>query len=225
MDKKLERMDDFFNNVAETYDSHMLNDMCLKEFYDEFQKHLPCNDEKLSFVDLGCGTGLEIERILKNYPNAEITGIDLSENMLQLLKQKFSDNREQLNIVCKSYFDFDFGDGRYDYAVSTYSLHHFNVDEKLTLYKRVYNGLKDNGVFINGDYVVDSSEKEQFFRSENIRIRKENEISDGFYHYDTPLFFGTEKELLFKAGFKSVEIVKQWENTTIFMCYKLENTT
>jgi tRNA (cmo5U34)-methyltransferase len=220
MENKLERMDDFFNKVADTYDIHMIDDLGLKEFYDEFQKHLPCSDEKLSFVDLGCGTGLEIEKIFASCPNAEITGIDLSEEMLQILNHKFTDKKTQLNIICESYFNFDFGNSKYDYAISTYSLHHFSPSEKLTLYKNVYDGLKENGVFINGDYVVDSLEKEQFYFSENIRLRAENGISDGFYHYDTPLFYKTEEELLLSAGFKSVRIVKQWENTAIFVCNK-----
>jgi len=220
MENKLEKMDDFFNKVANTYDTHMIDDLGLKEFYDEFQKLLQFSDEKFVFVDLGCGTGLEIERIFASCPNAEITGIDLSEAMLQLLKQKFADKLAQLNIICKSYFNFDFGNSKYDYAVSTYSLHHFSPNEKLTLYKQIYDGLKENGIFINGDYIVNSIEKEQFYHSENIRIRAENKIDGGFYHYDTPLYFKTEEELLLKAGFKSVSVVKQWENTVIFVCNK-----
>jgi hypothetical protein len=39
-------------------------------------------------------------------------------------------------------------------------------------------------------------------------------------HIGARPYFKTEEELLLKAGFKSVSIVKQWENTVIFLCNK-----
>jgi len=183
METNLEKMDDFFNQRAYSYDAHMIDDLGLTEFYDEIQKLLPCSNSKMSFLDLGCGTGLEIERILSNVPNAEITGIDLSIEMLEILKQKFNGMINQLNIICGSYFDVDFIIAKYD-------------------------------------YIANSIEDEQFYLAENKRRRSENEIKDGFYHYDTPLFFKTEEKLLREAGFKNVTIAKKWENSIIFLCSK-----
>ena len=220
MEDQFEKMDEFFNKRANAYEDHMIADLGLTEFYNEIQECLPGGEGKLAFIDLGCGTGLEIEKIFNCNPNAEITGIDLSSEMLEVLKAKFNDKSNQLNVVCGSYFDFEFDIVKYDCAISTYSLHHFTVDEKLMLYKRIYNSLKENGIFINGDYVVGSIEEESFYISENERIRKENGITTGFYHYDTPLCITTEEELLLKAGFKNVVKVKQWESTIIFKCYK-----
>ena len=59
---------------------------------------------------------------------------------------------------------------------------------------------------------MEDLEKELF---DNLRkIKKEQNIKDGeFYHYDTPLTVDHEMEILKKAGFKKVEMLKKWGNT------------
>ncbi|MGE5473885.1 MAG: class I SAM-dependent methyltransferase [Ignavibacteriales bacterium] len=219
-DERIEEMSDFFNNRAETYDDHMLIDLQLNEFYDEIAKCFSSNRDNVKLLDLGCGTGLELERFLKLYPKSEVTGIDLSIQMLNELKKKYKDKEAQMNLICKSYFDVDFGIDTYDYVVSTYSLHHFSSELKISLYKRVYDALKSGGVFVEGDYTVKTVEEEQKLIEENEKIRKENRIEDGFYHYDTPFAIDTQIDLYKKSGFKNIEVKKQWDNTSIFVCTK-----
>ena len=67
-------------------------------------------------LDLGCGTGLELEELFAVNPGAKVTGIDLSEAMLNALKAKFPE--KDLTLVCASYFDVPFGENAYDAAVS-----------------------------------------------------------------------------------------------------------
>jgi len=216
----LEEMGSFFNQRAEGYDSHMLDELSLTEFYDEIEKCIAKDDGLDKVLDLGCGTGLEMERIFKLYKDVRVTAIDISEKMLEKLKQKFEDKILNIEIVCGSYFDIDFGFNLFDLVVSTYSLHHFSKDEKLVLYKRVYESLKPGGRFINGDNTVKSIDKERFYIEENKRIREEQGIKHGLYHIDTPLAVETEIHLLEQAGFEKVYIHKQWDNTTIFVCHK-----
>lgn len=215
-----EEMSEFFNKRADTYEDHMLKDMDLKVFYDEIENCLPVGKEQVKVLDLGCGTGLELERLFKLYPEAEVTGIDLSENMLRILKNKFADKEGQLNLICKSYFDVDFGAEVFDLALSTYSLHHFTVESRLALYRNVAASLKQDGVYIEGDYTVKTVEEEKLHMAENERIRKENGVVDGIYHYDTPLAVQTQAELLRMAGFREVTIRKEWDSTTVFVCSK-----
>ena len=47
-----------------------------------------CGYSELDWLDLGCGTGLELEEYFRYNPEADITGIDLSDAMLKVLKQK-----------------------------------------------------------------------------------------------------------------------------------------
>lgn len=103
-----------------------------------------------SVVDLGCGTGLELEEYFKVNPDACVTGIDLSEAMLNVLAEKFSDRN--IKLINVSYFDFPFEPESFDAAVSVESLHHFTAHRKLALYKRLYAALRPGGYFILTDY-------------------------------------------------------------------------
>jgi len=220
-EQRIEEMSDFFNKRAETYDDHMLIELDLNVFYDEIAKCFPVDRKYVKLLDLGCGTGLEIERLFKIYPNAEVTGVDLSIEMLNVLKEKYKDKEKQINLICKSYFDIDFGADTYDFALSTYSLHHFSAKLKLSLYKKIYTTLKYDGIYIEGDYTVKTIEEERQYIAENERLRKENSVNDGFYHYDTPFAIQTQIDLFKKAGFRNVEVRNQWDNTSIIVCHKV----
>ncbi|WP_367355490.1 trans-aconitate 2-methyltransferase [Atribacter sp.] len=44
----------------------------------------------VNLLDLGCGTGLELDEIFKIRPNIKVTGVDLSKAMLGILNKKTS---------------------------------------------------------------------------------------------------------------------------------------
>lgn len=182
-----------------------------EEFYPFTAKQLPAY-ETCSILDLGCGTGLELEFYFKLNPSANITGIDLAPGMLAALRAKFPD--KQLTLTLDSYFDVPFGEEAYDAAVSVESLHHFTKEEKIPLYAKLCRSLKQDGYFILTDYFSLSAEEEKEHRQELLKLRKENNIKDNdFYHYDTPLTVAHETEALLAAGFASVEILNSWGAT------------
>ena len=208
----LEKMDLFFEARISDYDEHMLRDIeGAREFYPFTASLLP-RQEGARVLDLGCGTGLELEYYFRLAPRALVTGIDLSEGMLAAMKEKFPDRN--LELIQGSYFDLPLGENRYDAAVSVESLHHFTKEEKLGLYKKLYAALKDGGCFILTDYFADLPEQESFFRRELLRLKAEQGLSNrDFYHYDTPLTFEHEMEALREAGFREVTDLKRWEAT------------
>lgn len=69
---------------------------------------------------------------------------------------------------------------------------------------------------VNG-YIASNQEEEDYYFNENKRIRFELGITEGFYHYDTPCTVENQIMMLYKAGFKSVEMVWQYENTVILL--------
>jgi tRNA (cmo5U34)-methyltransferase len=214
----IEQMSNFFTARVDGYDEHMIKTVegC-KEGYIKMAKLLPKEVNEL--LDLGCGTGLELDEIFKTKPLINVTGIDLTQAMLNKLKQKHPD--KNLSLINASYFDYDFGISKYDAAVSFQTLHHFSHEDKLKLYIKVFNALKTNGQYIECDYMVESQKEEDFYYSENERIRKVQNISNGeFYHYDTPCTIANQIGLLSKAGFKAVEMNWRMENTTIIVAKK-----
>ena len=206
---KLERMDDFFAARIEGYDEHMRTTIeGASDFY-AFTASLLPQSEDANILDLGCGTGLELEEYFRLQPGASVTGIDLSPVMLEALKAKLPGKK--LTLIRASYFDVPFGNQKFDAAVSVESLHHFTAEQKAALYRKLHAALKAGGCFVLTDYFAESEalEKEYFRNLE--QLKREQGLPDGvFYHYDTPLTVGHETEILRLAGFAEVKALKCW---------------
>lgn len=208
----LEKMSDFFENRLDGYDEHMKKNIVSSgEFYPFTARCLPMG-ESSHILDLGCGTGLELEEYYSINPSARVTGIDLSKGMLSALKRKFPG--KDITLISGSYFDVPFGVCAFDAAVSVESLHHFTKEEKIPLYTKLCTALKNNGYFILTDYFSLSDQEEYMYRWNLIALKAEQGIADDeFYHYDTPLTVKHEGEALFAAGFSSVEVLDHWGAT------------
>ena len=208
----LEKMGEFFDSRLSEYEDHQLS--CIdgaREFYPFTANCLPLN-QNASVLDLGCGTGLELDYYFKLNPLARVTGIDLAPGMLAALKEKFS--VRDITLIKGSYFDIPFTENHYDAAVSVESLHHFTKSEKVPLYRKLYKALKKGGYFILTDYFAPSDEEEVLYRNELSRLKLQQGINDNeFYHYDTPLTVLHETQALQEAGFSSVEILNRWGAT------------
>ena len=205
-------MVDFFDSRIDGYDEHMLNNIeSAREFYHFTAECLP-RGEKARILDLGCGTGLELGEYLSLNPTASAVGIDLAPGMLAELQRKLGEF--DITLILGSYFDLPLGKSEYDAAVSVESLHHFTKAEKIPLYRKLHDALKDGGYFILTDYFADSDESERKFREELICLKAEEGILDGdFYHYDTPLTVAHECEALYEAGFARVQVLNSWGAT------------
>ena len=209
---KLERMDDFFAARVDGYDEHMrANIEGDSAFYAYTASLLPAGKDAC-VLDLGCGTGLELEAYFRLNPEARVTGIDLSDAMLKALEAKFPDRK--IRLVLGSYFDVPLGEKTYDAAVSVESLHHFPAGQKEDLYRKLHAALKEDGVFVLTDYFAESDALEKEYFENLAQLRKEQGLpEDGFFHYDTPLTVEHEAEVLRRAGFTEVRIMREWGTT------------
>ena len=205
---KLERMDDFFAARLDGYDEHMKRDIeGASGFYAYTASLLPAATGS-RVLDLGCGTGLELEEYYALNPGAFVTGIDLSEAMLNALKAKFP--KKNLTLLRASYFDVPLGNALYDAAVSVESLHHFPAEMKASLYEKLLAALKENGVFVLTDYFAESEETEKTYFQNLALLKNEQGLSDDvFYHYDTPLTVEHETDILLQAGFPDVRVMER----------------
>ena len=208
----LEKMAEFFENRLNGYDEHMMTGIeAADEFYPFTASLLP-TAKGSRVLDLGCGTGLELEKYFLLCPSARVTGIDLSEAMLNALKKKFTD--KDITLIVGSYFDVPLGENVFDAAVSVERLHHFTKDEKIPLYKKLHTALRANGYLILTDYFAATDDEEQMHRNNLNALKAEQGIRDDeFYHYDTPLTVQHETEALLEAGFASVQVLKSWGAT------------
>lgn len=219
MSEKLERMEAFFENRLNGYDAHMLDTIeGARDFYPFTARLLP-KAEGTRVLDLGCGTGLELEEYLARAPGARVTGVDLSEGMLRALKKKLPDRN--IELICGSYFTVPFGENCFDAAVSVESLHHFEPDAKQRLYRKLRSALKDGGYFILTDYFASTPEEEKAcFDTLDELKRMQGIARDVLCHWDTPLTVEHEMKLLRGAGFRKAEELSFWGNTHVLRAEK-----
>ena len=191
----LEEMAAFFAARLEGYDAHMLEAIeGAAAFYPYTASLLP-KAATAHILDLGCGTGLELEAYFQQGGAAAVTGVDLSAEMLDALRQKLPGQR--LTLVQGSYFTLPLGEGRYDAAVSVESLHHFPARQKADLYRRLCCALKPGGYFVLTDYFAASDAQEAQYFADLQQLKAAQGLPDGaFYHYDTPLTVAHETEAL-----------------------------
>lgn len=214
----MEKMNEFFTARVDGYDEHMLNEVdgC-REAYGEMSKLVPENTKNL--LDLGCGTGLELEAIFKRFPDISVTGIDLTKAMLDKLEEKY--RGKNITLIQGDYFRTDLGQNRFDTAISFQTMHHFSHEMKIGLYQKICDSLKSGGVYIECDYMVETQAEEEYWYAENVRIRREQNIPEnGFYHYDTPCTIENQIKMFKAAGFLNAEKVYRMENTTIIIAIK-----
>lgn len=213
-DSPLEEMSDFFTKRLGDYEEHM---SIWKKSYRLFSKMLPSDCQNI--LDLGCGTGLELDNIWQKNPNIEVTGVDLCQSMLDKLLEKHAD--KHLNTICQDYFQYDFGCENWDAVISFESLHHFLPERKIELHRKIYNGLKRGGVFLLGDYTACCDEEEELLHDEYLKRRKQFAIPDNrFVHFDIPLTIEHESELLQKAGFVIQKVLDEPDGVTIISASK-----
>ncbi|KUK62102.1 MAG: Uncharacterized protein XE10_1016 [Methanoculleus marisnigri] len=99
-------------------------------------------------LELGCGTGILTAMIRQECPDAEITGIDLSPEMLKAAAAK-------PDLTGVEFLEQDLRDAwptdRYDAIVTSLCLHHVPQDDRTVVARRALQALSPGGRLICGD--------------------------------------------------------------------------
>jgi tRNA (cmo5U34)-methyltransferase len=226
--QRLEKMNDFFNARFGSYDEvHTKGISGGIESKNVIADLLPTATKSL--LDIGIGTGLELKAIFKRFNDIQVTGMDMAENMLDYLKEKYKLEYEQgqINLLHMSYFDYDYKEKQFDAVISVMTLHHYNHNIKTELYRNIRSVLKDGGVYIESDYMISELENENPQAIEDslfqnlVNLRKEQDLDEkSEYHYDTPCTVPNQIKMLYDAGFSKVEITHRFGNTIVLKCNK-----
>ncbi len=109
-------------------------------------------DAKVNILEIGCGTGHNLQRIAKIFSKAQLMGLDVSADMLEKAKQNTQSFSERVTLVEKPYTlgDTDFT-GRMDAILFSYSLTMINPQWK-DLILQAKNDLKPGGFIAVVDF-------------------------------------------------------------------------
>lgn len=106
-----------------------------------FQRMLPSLKDK-NILDLGCGYGWHCQYAVEKGAKS-VTGVDISEKMLKVAKEKTSSTIEY---ICQPIEDVSFPERNYDVVLSSLAFHY--LDSFQSIATKVYKWLNEEGVFV-----------------------------------------------------------------------------
>ena len=101
---------------------------------------LPFPKTALRAIDLGIGTGYFTERLLNNFPNSRVLGIDGAQAMIELAKARLTSSASRVQFVIGDFRKLQElapGVGTVDVVFSAYALHHLSRPDKQTVLRQV----------------------------------------------------------------------------------------
>ncbi len=229
-EKYINKQFEFDEEVALVFDD-MLNRSI--PFYKQMQdlsinfglQYLKNNDK---VYDLGCSTAstlIELNKLCKY--NVNLIGIDNSEAMLDKARKK-----------CKAFgvnikfYNIDLLDANYTDAkliISNYTLQFIRPLKREILVKKIYNSLKDDGVFIFSEKIISSNKIldkqyiEKYFNFKKTQGYSDFEIAQKREALENVLVPYTNEEnisMVHNAGFEHCEILFKWLNFVTYIAIK-----
>ena len=117
-------------------------------------KHLDLvtiNHKPLSILDVGCGLGATTEVIAQRYPNANITGINISDKQIAYAQQKYP----TITFEVMDAAQLSFPDNHFDLIISVEAAFHFSTRKDFL--NQAYRVLKPQGELIFTDLLLHDS--------------------------------------------------------------------
>lgn len=161
---------------AETYrrDAWLINfdaDKLFNEFSRIVRRLFPDNLSKLKILDIGAGNGMLTELILSEFPNAVVSMLDFSSEMLESAKAIFEIKGiplANINFLVNNFITDDFPNEKYDLIISSYALHHIREKSDLKkVYLKIAKSLKKGGTFLCLDNYLETN---QYHRNNQVKM-------------------------------------------------------
>jgi tRNA (cmo5U34)-methyltransferase len=210
-----------------------------RNYDDQIRGAIPLYDEALQLLvavltrscatprrilDLGVGTGNLAGLLLRAFPEAHLTGIDIVPDFLEIAQHRLVEFRDRVDLVDADVASYDFPDG-FDVVVTAFVLHHTEDVTKRRIYEQVYSSLNVGGCIANADFVDSASRlfsrvfdelRVAYMRQRGVteeRIRVEH-----FEHrkLERPTPMETQLAWLRGIGFADVECFWKYLNLAIF---------
>ncbi|MEV6398237.1 class I SAM-dependent methyltransferase [Streptomyces sp. NPDC051907] len=111
-------------------------------------------------LDLACGTGSITDRLLRRFPEAVSTGVDLDPALLTIAEGYFAGD-ERVSFVTADLKDPQWARklpyDSYDAVLTATALHWLHSEPLAALYGQIGALVRDGGVFMNADHMIDES--------------------------------------------------------------------
>jgi tRNA (cmo5U34)-methyltransferase len=110
------------------------------------------HEQEIKVLDLGAGTGLLAAFIAYSFPNARITMVDISNEMLERARARFEMGGARFRFEVSDYGVAPIQE-KYDAVMSALSIHHLPDEQKRSLFGRILGALNPGGAFVNAEQI------------------------------------------------------------------------
>lgn len=178
----------------------------------------------LKILDLGCGTGHGMSLIARKFPNAKIVGMDFSARMIEKAALRLAEFGERIELIEGDFTEKNFSKG-YDAIVSAVAIHNCTHEKKEILFRRIFEALNGDGVFINGDFYEHESpflnQKLQAlyrqFLEQNLSGEELQAWLRHAFEEDMPMKLSQQFQILENIGFSQIEIRWLYNNEVVYV--------
>ena len=98
----------------------------------------------LKIADIGCGTGKILQKLDKKFLDCNLTGLDISSDMILAAQARNFTGRNNITLVNNDFMEYDFKD-YYDIIIFSYVLHH--MDNPIEALKKAKDMLTERGKY------------------------------------------------------------------------------
>lgn len=131
-----------FLNIVMSFGMHKtIKKTAVKNIYN-YRKNLNIPVNNLKIADLCCGTGDMIKYLADYFPDSQIVGIDFSENMLKIAKEKHN-KYKNVTFVNEDITNLPYLDGKFDICIISFGLRNTPIYQKTII--DIYKILSKNG--------------------------------------------------------------------------------
>jgi tRNA (cmo5U34)-methyltransferase len=128
----------------------------LIEMVKSFFRHFIHEVDAPRVLDLGCGDGLLMQQLMRSYNRIRATLVDGFPEMLESAKKRLADF-PTVQFVQATFQDLLVDDSlpnSFDFILSSFAIHHLEMQEKKAFFEYIYHHLRADGFFLNLDVVL-----------------------------------------------------------------------
>ena len=141
---------DFYDSFSSQYTEAILKcvpryeEMLTKLFY-----YLPNGFAPNNILELGCGTGNLSSLIVHHFPDARLTTVDISGEIISECKGRLKNT--SIEFIQGNFSKLCFPNNCFDLIISSIAIHHLTDSDKERLFQNIHRWLVSGGVFVFSD--------------------------------------------------------------------------
>jgi len=228
--QEIEKKFEFDEAVASVFDD-MLNRSV--PFYDEVRRLIIAlilreEADGKKVLDLGSSTAkFLLELSGRMHTKMQLKGIDNSQAMLDRARQKCQAFGTDLELELADMLDYTYCDE--DIVIANYTLQFIRPMQRTVLVQKLYDGMKEGGLFIFSEKVVFGDKR---LDKQMIDIYYDYKKRQGYSEYEIarkrealenvliPFTIEENRQMCHDAGFREVDTIFQWANFVTFVAKK-----